>query len=78
MAKNVIRAVATPEEPATIEETPKPKTVRVYKVGNDTMTSFCGEPVQVSETGREFFDLLAHAKTLVDQNTNLVWPEDAE
>lgn len=68
----------TAVEETPVEETPERKTIRVYKVANDTMTSFCGEPVRVSETGREYFDLPDHSKTLVDQNLNLIWPEEAE
>jgi hypothetical protein len=55
-------------------ETPVEK-VRVYKVNNDSQVSFCGEKVQTDEDGREFFDLPAHTKELVDQHINLTWPE---
>jgi hypothetical protein len=64
--------------PAAKITEPKPKTVRVLKKANDSMTSFCGEPVKTSETGRESFDLMPFLKPMVDQNPNLVWPADEE
>jgi hypothetical protein len=48
--------------------------VEVYKKCNDAMTQFCGEKVQVSATGREYFVLPLTAKESVLGNVNLTWP----
>lgn len=57
------------------DETTPPATVRVYKKQNDQQTSIFGEHVQRDEAGKEFFDVPAHLKPLVDQEINLTWPE---
>ncbi|GEM_PF-3213508 len=34
--------------------------VRFYKKTEDDRTSLCGEPMQIDEKGREFFEIPAH------------------